>query len=206
MREFTNLWVYLSASPLLWLTTTIAVYLAADFISERFRRHPLANPVAISIVVLAALLTVTGTSYAVFFNGAQFIHFLLGPATVALAVPLWRNRKLVQRYALPVLVALSVGSIFAVLSAVLLAKLLGAPANVVASLAPKSTTAGIAMAIAESSGGQPGLTAGLVIATGVLGAIIVSGWLRLLRIQDQAAIGFAAGLTSHGIGTARAFQ
>lgn len=206
MREFTNLWVYLSASPLLWLTATIGVYLFADFVSARFQRHPLANPVAIAIIAMALILAVTGTAFPVYFNGAQFVHFLLGPATVALAVPLWRNRRIVLQHSLPIVVALVAGSIFAVLSATVIAIVAGAPHAVVMSLAPKSTTAGIAMAIAENAGGLPGLTAGLVVATGVIGAMLVVPLMRLVRVRDEAAIGFATGLTSHGIGTARAFQ
>ncbi len=200
------LWVYLAASPLLWLTVTIAAFLVGQRLAAWSGNHPLVNPVLIAIVAVAALLAVTRTDYRVFFAGAQFVHFLLGPATVALAVPLYRNRALVRQALLPVIAALAVGSTVAVLSAVWLATLFGAPHALSLALAPKSVTAGIAMGIAQAIGADPTLTAVFVISTGIIGAIIVTPLMNALRIRDYAARGFAAGLASHGIGTARAFQ
>jgi predicted murein hydrolase (TIGR00659 family) len=148
----------------------------------------------------------TGTPYGVYFDGAQFIHFLLGPATVALAIPLYQNRRLVLRSILPMACALLAGSITAMLSAIVIARALGAPSAVVTSIAPKSVTAAVAMGISSRLGGDPALTAVLVILTGIFGAIIVTPLLNRLRISDMRARGFAAGLAAHGIGTARAFQ
>jgi putative effector of murein hydrolase len=153
---------------------------------------------------MGSILVVTGTPYETYFQGAQFVHFLLGPATVAIAVPLVRHRALVRANILPMLAALSAGAVTAVVSVVAVAAL-GVPREILVSLAPKSVTAGIAMAISESMGGRPALTAVLVITTGVMGAVIVSPLMNALKIRDYAARGFAAGLTSHGIGTARAF-
>ncbi|MDE2578399.1 MAG: LrgB family protein [Hyphomicrobiales bacterium] len=199
------LWVYLSTTPLLWLTVTLTVWIAADRIAARCKRHPLVNPVLLSIIVLGALLTVTKTPYQTYFEGAQFVHFLLGPATVAIAIPLMRNRTLVRRNLLPMAAALVAGAIVAVVSVVAIASALGAPHDILIALAPKSTTAGIAMAVSESMGGDPALTAVLVISTGILGAVIVTPLMNALKINDYAARGFAVGLASHGIGTARAF-
>jgi predicted murein hydrolase (TIGR00659 family) len=199
------LWVYLSASPLFWLTVTLVAWLVAERLAAASGRHPLVNPVAIAIVVVALLLAATGTDYRRYFDGAQFVHFLLGPATVALAVPLWRNRALVARNVVPMLGALVVGSVVAIVSAIAAAALLGASPAVVASLAPKSVTAAVAMAVSEGLGGIPALTAALVIMTGILGAMLVTPLMNALRIRDPAATGFAVGLASHGIGTARAF-
>ncbi len=204
--DVTELWVYLSASPLLWLTATLAAYWIGDTLSARLGRHALANPVVIAAALLSALLLATGTSYASFFDGAQFVHFLLGPATVALAIPLYRNLAIVKRALLPMAAALLAGSITAAASAVAVAWLFGAPREVLASLAPKSVTAPIAMELAKSLGGIPALTAVLVVATGITGAVIVTPLMNALRIKDFAARGFAAGVASHGIGTARAFQ
>ncbi len=204
MKEF-SLWVYLSTTPLFWLTVTLGAWLAADGLSRASGRNPLVNPVLIAIVLVAALLYATGTDYQTYFNGAQFVHFLLGPATVALGVPLYRNLGLVRRDLLPMAASLLVGSVVAVLSAVGIAAAMGVPHNVLVSLAPKSVTAGIAMAVSESLGGIPSLTAALVIITGVIGAIMVTPLMNALRIRDYAARGFAVGLASHGIGTARAF-
>ncbi|UTD27526.1 LrgB family protein [Bradyrhizobium sp. WD16] len=200
------LWVYLSQTPLLWLSVTLAVYAVADAVSLATRRHPLANPVLHSIWVIGGFLVVTATPYAVYFSGAQFVHFLLGPATVALAVPLYENRAVVFRALLPMLVALLAGSITAVASVVILAQAFGLPREILLSLAPKSVTAGVAMGISEQLGADPALTAVAVILTGIMGAIVVTPLMNRMGITDFRARGFAAGLASHGIGTARAFQ
>jgi predicted murein hydrolase (TIGR00659 family) len=201
-----RLWVYLQTTPLFWLTATLGAYLIADGLAQAARRHPLVNPIAIAIALLAMLLTLTGTDYQTYFNGAQFVHFLLGPATVALAVPLYRNLELVRRNLLPMAAALLIGAVIAIVSAVLVARSLGAPRAVLIALAPKSITAGVAMAVSEQLGGAPPLTAVLVIATGILGAIVVTPLMDALGVRDYAARGFAVGLASHGIGTARAFS
>lgn len=200
------LWVYLTTSPLFWLTVTVLAWILADRVALVCRRNPLVNPVLLAVVAIAATLRIGGVEYRTYFDGAQFVHFLLGPATVSLAVPLWRARSLVGRAIVPMLAALAVGSVVAVISAVGLATLFGASPDVVASLAPKSVTAPIAMAIAERTGGIPALTAALVITTGILGAVVVTPMMNRLGIRDFAARGFAVGLASHGIGTARAFS
>jgi predicted murein hydrolase (TIGR00659 family) len=201
-----SLWVYLSQSPLLWLTVTLLTYAAADAVSQRTRRHPLANPVLHSVWIIGAFLLLTKTSYTTYFAGAQFVHFLLGPATVALAVPLYENRKRVAAAMVPMLVALAVGSVAAIGSVVLLAKAFGLPRDVILALAPKSVTAGVAMGISESLHADPSLTAVSVILTGIMGAVIVTPLMNLTGITDFRARGFAAGIAAHGIGTARAFQ
>jgi putative effector of murein hydrolase len=201
-----SLWVYLSQSPLLWLTVTLSTYAIADAVSLKTHRHPLANPVLHSIWIIGAFLLLTHTSYSTYFGGAQFVHFLLGPATVALAVPLYENRKLVAAAILPMLVALVVGFATAIVSVVLLAEAVGLPRTVVLSLAPKSVTAGVAMGISESLHADPSLTAISTVLTGIMGAIIVTPLMNRAGITDFRARGFAAGLAAHGIGTARAFQ
>jgi predicted murein hydrolase (TIGR00659 family) len=200
------LWVYLSQTPLLWLTVTLLVYAITDAVSQATRRHPLANPVLHAIWIIAAFLLLTGTSYTTYFSGAQFVHFLLGPATVALAVPLYENRKVVISAVLPMLAALVVGCATAIVSVVWLAEAAGLPRAVVLSLAPKSVTAGVAMGISESLGADPALTAVATVLTGIMGAIIVTPLMNRMGISDFRARGFAVGLASHGIGTARAFQ
>ena len=205
MREITEIWVYLAAEPLLWLTMTLAAYAVAFRIAVLSGNHPLVNPVVLSAAFLVCVLEISDTSFETYFEGAQFIHFMLGPATVALAVPLVRNAKEVRRKLPAIVCALVAGSVTAVVSVVLVAQMLDAPPAVVASLAPKSATMPIAMSLSETLGGIPALTAVLVITTGILGAIIVTPLMNAMRITDYAARGFAVGLTSHGIGTARAF-
>lgn len=206
IAEFTDIWVYLRTGPLLWLTVTLAAYVAAQWIYERAGLNPLLNPVALAVVMLALLLTATGTEYQTYFEGAQFVHFLLGPATIALAVPLYSHFGKVRAVLLPMLAALAAGTLTAVVSALGVAWALGASFETLASLAPKSVTTPIAMGISERIGGLPSLTAVLVILTGILGAMLATPVLNALGIRDWRARGFAAGVAAHGIGTARAFH
>lgn len=201
-----DVWVYLSASPLLGLTMTLVAYQAGYWIYRRAGFNPLLNPVVLAIIMLVTALTLTGTSYATYFDGAQFVHFLLGPATVALAVPLYLQFDKLKKLALPLAIALLAGSLTAIVSAVGIAWLLGAGEDTLLSLAPKSVTTPIAMGIAEKLGGLPSLTAVLVMLTGVSGSVMAKYILDGLRIADHGVRGFAVGIAAHGIGTARAFH
>jgi predicted murein hydrolase (TIGR00659 family) len=206
MTDFTEIWSYLSRGPLLWLTATLAAYLLGDAAFRAAGRPPIVNPVLIAVALLAGLLWLTATPYATYFEGAQFVHFLLGPATVALAVPLAENLPRVRRAALPIACALLAGSLTAVTSALAIAHAFGVTGEALASLAPKSATAPVAIGISESLGGSPTLTAVLVILTGIIGAVLATPLLNLLGLKDWRARGFAVGVAAHGIGTARAFQ
>ena len=200
-----DIWVYLAASPLLGLTITLLAYLLAMALHRRCRMHPLTNPVLIAAALLVTLLLLTDTPYPTYFAGAQFVHFLLGPATVALAIPLYAQLGKVRAMRWPVLLGLSVGSVCAVASAMGIARALGASVPTQLSLAPKSVTTPIAMAVAERIGGIALLAAVLVIVTGIVGAVVAPALFRWLRIKDHAIQGFALGVVAHGIGTARAF-
>jgi predicted murein hydrolase (TIGR00659 family) len=206
LPQFGRIWVFLAASPLLGLTLTLCSYTFAHWIYARSRFSPWANPVAIAIAVISTVLAVSGMSYHEYFAGAQFVHFLLGPATVALAIPLARQLPRLRRWCLPLCCALAAGSVTAMLSAVIMMKYLGGTAQLIASLAPKSATTPIAMAVSEKMGGLPALTAVLVITTGIFGAVSARLLFNTLRIESHAVRGFALGVASHGIGTARAFQ
>ena len=206
LKPHPEVWIYLAASPLSWLSLTLCAYVLADRISVRCNRHPLVNLVAIAAALVILALKLTGTSYETYFAGAQFIHFLLGPATVALAVPLHAYWRHLRRMAVPLVTALLAGSATAAFSAMGIAKLLGASSETVRSMAPKSVTTPIAMGVAEHIGGIPSLTAALVVLTGIFGAMSFPLLFRLLRIADHPAQGFAVGLTAHGLGTARAFM
>lgn len=206
MNNFTEIWSYLSQGPLLWLSATLLAFAIGDLAFRRLGRRPYVNPVLIAVILLGSLLWLTDTAYATYFEGAQFVHFLLGPATVALALPLWDNLTHVRRAALPIIAALIAGSTTAVASALGIAYALGMRGEVLASLAPKSATAPVALGISDAIGGSPTLTAVLVILTGIIGAIVATPLLNLLGLQDWRARGFAVGVAAHGIGTARAFQ
>ena len=200
-----EIWVYLASSPLLGLTITLFAYQFAFWVFRRSGQSAWANPVLISVFMVTFVLWVTNTPYPRYFEGAQFVHFLLGPTTVALAIPLHAHWKRLRRMTIPLLVALLAGSVTTALLAVIIAKALGATPATVYSLAPKSVTTPIAMGVAEQIGGIPSLTAVLVILTGIVGAIGFPSLFRILRIRDQATQGFAVGVAAHGIGTARAF-
>ncbi|WGZ95569.1 MAG: LrgB family protein [Candidatus Thiothrix putei] len=209
MMPDTNLeqvWVYLSASPLFGLTMTLIAYGIAYRVYVWSKANPLLNPVVTAVILLIALLVLTDTPYQDYFEGGQFVHFLLGPATVALAIPLYRQLGKLKMLWLPVLVALLVGVTVGGVSAVGIAWLLGADTPILLSLAPKSVTAPVAMGIAERIGGIPSLTAVLVVMTGVIGAVLGTKLFDVLRIRDCSARGIAMGVAAHGIGTARAFQ
>ncbi|MEX1661185.1 LrgB family protein [Thioclava sp. 15-R06ZXC-3] len=206
MTDPFKLWSYLSSEPLLWLWATLLAYWLGDFIFRMTRRSPFANPVMIAVVLLGSVLLATHTPYERYFDGAQFVHFMLGPATVCLAVPLYDNLPKVKRALLPIAAGLIVGSTTAVVSVLAIAKAMGAGPILLASLAPKSVTAPVAIGISQQLGGEPSLTAVLVIITGMIGAIVVTPMLNLLGFRDWRARGLAVGVAAHGIGTARAFQ
>jgi len=199
-------WVYLSASPLWWLTLTILVYLLAQKVFLKSGGLSILNPVALSIVSLIALLMMSRTPYERYFAGAQFLHFLLGPATVALAVPLFRQLPRLKAIWFPVAVSLTIGVLTGAFSAVAIGYAFGLDRTTLLSLAPKSVTTPVAMGISEALGGIPALTAAFVVFTGITGAVIGIRVLKSAGVTDESAVGIAMGVTAHGVGTARAFE
>lgn len=204
--EIRLLWVYLSTTPLLWLTLTLIIYQVAGFLHRKAGRPPYLNPVLTSVSLLVVLLLVSGTDYHQYFAGAQFIHFLLGPATVSMAIPLYRELPRIKQALWPILITVFLGSLTAVGSAVGIAWALGGKSVVLLTLAPKSVTSPIAMGIAEKIGGIPTLAAVAVVLTGIFGAAFGDAILNRLNIRNEMARGLAIGVTSHGIGTAHAMQ
>lgn len=206
MPRFVELWVYLSATPLFGLTATLVVYLLANAAYTRLDSAPWANPVLWSVVTLAGGLLATGVDYPTYFAGAQFIHFLLGPAVVALAWPLWQRRAELRRRAVAVLAAATLGGAAAAGSAVAIGWAFGLPSDVLRSLAPKSVTAPVAMGIAEQLAGIPALAAAFAVITGLVGAISAKYLFDLMGIRSPTVRGFSLGSISHGLGAARAMQ
>jgi putative effector of murein hydrolase len=198
MQDFVQLWVYLSTTPLFGLTATIVTYVLAQTLYLRVGQAPWANPVLWTVLVLAVLLTLSGTPYPRYFSGAQFIHFLLGPAVVALAWPLWQRRTELRRRAGAIVLAGLAGGTAASLGAVAIGWVLGLPDDLLRSLAPKSVTAPVAMGIAEQIGGIPALAAVFAVSGKYLFDAIGG-----LSMPER---GFALGTASHGIGAARALQ
>lgn len=204
--ELTAIWVYLAQQPLLWLAVTVSVFWLARWLYLRSGGVALLHPVLVSVAVIVGLLLATGTRYDPYFDGAQFIHFLLGPATVALAVPLIEQVQVLRRHWLPISVALLVGSLVGICSTIALCWLVGIDGPMMLSLLPRSITTPIAMGVADEIGGSAELTVVFVVITGVLGAAFGVQLLGGLARRDPIATGFALGVTSHGIGTARAFE
>jgi len=210
MPKFVDLWIYLSATPLFGLTATLMVYVLVQAAYSRLDQAAWANPVLWSVVVLACLLTLTGEDYQTYFSGAQFIHFLLGPAVVALAWPLWERRTALLMHWRTLLLAALVGGTAASSSALALGWALGLPHDVVLSLAPKSVTTPVAMGIADKIGGIPALTAVFTVITGMVGALsgnALMGWIKVPKTaHGWMAQGFAFGTAAHGIGAACALE
>ena len=210
MPDFVALWVYLASKPLFGLTATLSVYVLAMSAYRRVGQAPWANPVLWSMLVLATALVLTGVDYGTYFAGAQFIHFLLGPAVVALGWPLYERLGVLRQHWHRILLAALVGGTIAAVTAVGLGALFGLPREVLLSLAPKSVTAPVAMGIAEKIGGIPALAAFFAVPTGVIGAL--SARVLYTRMgfgtseDDWRVRGFGLGTASHGIGAAHALQ
>lgn len=205
-QDLSVIWIYLSTSPLTGLTLTLMAYAMAFRLYQHFNSSALLHPVVVAAATIIGFLILTNTSYEAYFEGGQFVHFLLGPATVALAIPLYQQWSKIKKLWLPLSITVIGGVILAGFSAIIIAQALGASIETQLSLAPKSVTAPVAMAISEQLNGLPSLTAVLVVTTGILGAVIGTKILSLMRIKDDAVKGMAMGITAHGIGTARAFQ
>lgn len=200
--QFTALFVYLQTTPLLGLGATLVAFQGASAVSARLPRIALFNPMPLAILALVVLLLVTGTPDRVYFQGGQYVQFLLGPATVALAVPMHANLHHIRRSAHAILPAIVAGAAVAAGSAMAIAHALGAPREIVLSLAPKSVTTPIAMGIAEQIGGQPALAAVFVLLTGLTAVAIAAPLMRLARVRDWRAQGLAGGTAGHGLATA----
>lgn len=187
----------------LWLVVTIAVYLASRALYLR-TRWAILNPALVSIAAVIALLLATRTPYAQYERGGRVIAFWLGPAVVALGVPLALQLERVRRNALGIATGLVAGAIVGIAVAAGVAALLGASSVVVRSLAPRAATTPIAVAISARLGGIPALSAVVSIVSGALGGFIGVGVLRAVGVRSRLATGLALGAAAHGLGTARA--
>ncbi|HZW20352.1 LrgB family protein [Noviherbaspirillum sp.] len=201
-----SVWTHLSASPVTWLLATLMAYRFSLAVYEKAGRSPLAHPVAVSVALLVTGLGIAQVPYETYFDGARFIHFLLGPATVALAIPLYAQLKRIRRSWPKLLAGALLGSAASVITAVGIASLLGASHMTVLSMAAKSVTMPIAIGITGEIGGTASLTSALVMLTGILGATTAQGILKRMGMTDPGTSGFALGVAAHGIGASRAFQ
>lgn len=196
----------LVAHPLFGLALTVGVYAVATVVHQRLGRPSMLHPVLTSVAAIAAALVATGLRYPVYFAQASPLHNALSVFVVLLAVPLVRRLPLIRAARTPVLVALVIGSVVAVATALAPPLGLGMDESVVASLAPKSATAAVAVGISERLGGVVGLAAMVAVLTGLFGAMVGPTVLAAAGVRDERAVGFAIGVAAHAIGTARAFQ
>ncbi len=193
-------------APIFAIGLTVGTYAGAVAVHRRFHRHPLLTPVMLTIVVVAVLLGLLGIDYDHYFAAVQPIHLLLGPATVALALPLVHARRSLHAALIPVLVSLGTGCIVAIASVWLLAVALGADHPIVLALLTKSVTTPVALGLAGAIGSPAPLAAVFTATAGVVGAVVGPSLLNLVGVRDPRARGFAIGVSAHGIGTARALQ
>ncbi|MFA6041450.1 MAG: LrgB family protein [Methylophilus sp.] len=202
----TEIWVYLSGDPLFALIITLATYQLGYMLYVRANRHPIVNPVAICVLLTSVIIHFLDMPYAKYFEGAQFIHFLLGTATVALAVPIYNGFKCMKGKILHMWLALTAGGAVSIISSVAIAKYMGASDQIIGSMYAKSVTAPIAMGIAERINESPTLTVVFTVITGMLGAILAPYIMNLLKIQQWWIRGTAIGVGAHGLGITRAFS
>lgn len=199
-------WDHLRTSPLTWIFATLLAYRAGVWLRDRSGGHPLAQPVFIAAGLLVVLLPVVDVDYETYMEGGALIHLLLGPATVALAVPLYRQAHHLREMVVPLLVALPVGAVVSIGSAMLAVRFLGGDRALELTMAPKSATTPVAIGVAEQIGGVPALVAVFTMLAGLLGAVLGPGLLDRLGVHDRRTRGLAMGAVSHGVGTSRALH
>lgn len=196
----------LESQPLFAVCLTVAAYALAEHLWQRSGRLAMLNPVLMATMALAIVLVLFGISYDAYLAQAAPIDETLALLIVLLAVPLYRQFWLIRKSGLPMIAALVVGSTVALATALFLPVISGVGHQIAATIAPKSATAAVAVEVSEGMGGIAGLTAVIVISTGIFGAAFGPLILSLGGIRDDRAKGFALGVASHAIGTARAFQ
>lgn len=197
---------YVTTTPLTWIIITISAYKIGIFVYEKSGKHALLQPIVIAYLIMLPILLVAQIPYKEYFSSVSILHFFLGPATVALALPLYKNLKLIRAYFVPIAVTLLLGSTFTILSALGILWLFDASSMTLLSMTTKSVTAPITIITAQDIGANPSLAMGFVVMTGLLGALFSSVVFKLLKIKHDAAKGFALGLISHAIGIARAIE
>ena len=195
-----------SALPFLGIAATLLIHVVSIRVHGLLGSPTFLHPLLIAITFVAVCLAMSGVPYQTYFRSAEPLHLLLGPVVVILAVPLWRNLNSIRQLGLSTLPVLTIGALAGILTAAGFAWLLGAPNELVATMAAKSVTTPVAIGLSESLGGVAALTALVVILTGLFGATVSLPVLRSIGIRDVRALGLAMGISAHAIGTARAFQ
>ena len=193
----------LLTSPLFAVVLTLLAYRLGLEVRRLTGAHSLAQPVLIAIVVLGLALTLLDIDYATYLEGGRLVAFFLGPATVALAVPLYRQLPNLKGLLAPLLVAVPIGAAISISVGYFVVRAAGGSRELALTMAPKSATTPVSIAVSEVSGGIGPLTAVFAIIAGILGAVAAPALLSWLRIHDRRARGLAMGAVSHGVGTSR---
>lgn len=188
------------------LSVACAAYLASRWLWRRLHHHPLAHPLLLGPLPLLAFVAVLDMPAADWREGTQLLYWLLGPTIVAIAVPVYRQRRTVLHALKPVLLAVLAGGLLAPAIAILLVLPFSPPRELLLSLAPKSVTSAVAYPVAEIAGGNAELAVGIVIVTGIVGALLAPWVFRWLKISDARLQGLLLGVVAHAMGTARAIE
>lgn len=198
---------FIATSPLFGILISLIAFEIGLFINKKKTKVALLNPLLIALVIIVIILKVLGISLDEYNTGGSILTFFLGPATVALAVPLYKkNIKLLKSSALPIIGGITVGTVVGITSIILMAKAFGLNASLGLSLVPKSITTPIGIELSKQIGGIPELTVAAIIFTGLTGAITAETVFRVLRIDDAVAKGIAIGTSSHALGTTKALE
>jgi len=192
-------------SPVFGVIISLIAYEIGALIKQKLKLS-IFNPLLIAIIILIAFLLKFNIKYDDYNNGGQVISFFLAPATVALALPLYKKFSLFKENAMPILVGILSGTISGIISVIALGKLFNLSGELTKSLIPKSITTPIGMALAKQLGGLPSIAVVAIIITGILGSIIGPFLYKILKINDEVAMGIAMGSASHAVGTAKAME
>ncbi|MBU3107446.1 LrgB family protein [Clostridium gasigenes] len=198
MKEIIN-------NPLFWILITLAAFEIGIVIYKK-TKFPLFNPLLIAIVLVIGVLVIFNIDYEIYNLGGKFINSFLGPATVVLAVPLYKQLNALKKNLWPVLIGLFVGSLTSIVCVIILGKAFGLDESLIASLVPKSVTTPIGVEISNSLGGVKSITIVAIVLTGIVGAIIAPIVSKVLKIKSEVAIGIGIGAASHAVGTSKAFE
>lgn len=192
-------------NPIFGVAITILVFSISEKLNKKYKT-PLLNPVLISVIIIISFLSLFNIDYSIYNKGGNIISFFLGPATVVLGVGLYKQIHLLKENFMPIIMGIIIGSISGLVSIIVLSKLFNLEDMLMLSLLPKSTTSAIAIDISNSIGGNPPITIGFVIITGVFGYIIAPSLLEKFKINDKVAKGISIGTASHVVGTAKALE
>jgi len=190
---------------IVYILITIVCYLISNKISKKCN-NAIINPVLLSIIMILAILILSKNNYTDYSQGGNFITLLLGPATTVLALPIYRQRALLKKHFLAIIVGTGIGSIASISCITVLGKLLGITTAQLSSLVPKSITTPIAIAVSANMGGIPAITVTAVIITGILGSVIAPSLIKVFKIKHPVAQGVGIGSCSHAIGTSKAIE